>query len=118
MTPFAQGDNRTTRPAGGYYPDPLGTVVEVVECRVREANAYLEHGYFLISVQPTTSPDRLPITGEEFIRHALAYVVGRIRGVPKYDPPPPMLHSPITVVISHPTIIAESDISQQKGMGA
>ena len=106
MMPFAQGDNQTNVPTGETRPGTLAGIVEVMECQVREANAYLEHGYFLISIQPVTSPDRMPVTGEEFIRHSLTYVVGRIRGVARYDPPPVPLPRPMTPQMYKPPTTA------------
>jgi hypothetical protein len=65
----------------------LGDVVEVAECRRIKANLYLEHGYRLLAVQGTTEEDKGRISGQNYIRRGIKYVLGRPETVDRWDPP-------------------------------
>lgn len=61
-------------------------VVEVVEARVKAANAYLERGYVLLSVQAVSSGAVHQETKMFYVRRQIVYVLGRPATVEPYQP--------------------------------
>lgn len=67
--------------------DSLSDIVEIVECRLFEANYYLQRGYKLLGWQSISSTSKHP-NGEFFVRRGFLHILGRPSSVEKAPLPP------------------------------
>jgi hypothetical protein len=63
---------------------PFGDVVEIVECRLKQANALREHGYKLLGIYAVSSPAVHQETKSFYTRRTMVYVLGRSAQVPSH----------------------------------
>lgn len=69
------------------YMFPLHTLVEIVETRSsRMANDYLNHGYVLVGIHPTSNmvPANAPKRENPWVRRGVQYVLGRTDAVASF----------------------------------
>jgi hypothetical protein len=64
-------------------------IVELVECRPRQANEYLEHGYKLLGLFGFTATGHHP-DGELFVRRGTNCILGRTKSVEHHEPERPV----------------------------
>ena len=64
-------------------------VAEVVECKMAEANYYLEQGYLLLGIHSATDGALKDVNGllTFYVKRGARYVVGRTKAVPHAEPP-------------------------------
>jgi hypothetical protein len=63
---------------------PFGDVVEIVECRLKQANELLEHGYKLLGIYAVLGPGIHQETKSFYTRRTMVYVLGRSAQVPSH----------------------------------
>jgi hypothetical protein len=63
---------------------PYGDVVELVECRLKQANELLEHGYTLLGIYAVSSPAVHQETKSFYTRRTMVYVLCRSAQVPQH----------------------------------
>jgi hypothetical protein len=63
---------------------PYGEVVELVECRLKQANELLAHGYKLLGIYAVSSPGVHQETKSFYTRRTIVYVLGRSAQVPQH----------------------------------
>jgi hypothetical protein len=60
---------------------PYGDVVEIVECRLKQANELLAHGYKLLGIYAVSGPAVHQETKSFYTRRTMVYVLGRSASV-------------------------------------
>jgi hypothetical protein len=60
---------------------PYGDVVEMVECRLKQANELLAHGYKLLGIYAVSGPGVHQETKSFYTRRTVVYVLGRSAAV-------------------------------------
>jgi hypothetical protein len=78
----------------------LSDIVELVEGRLTSANAYLRHGYRLISVQGVAGSGTHPDGKSVYVRRQVCYVLGRTAEVEHYDWMPQKSNRPQAAEVS------------------
>jgi len=63
---------------------PYGEVVEIVECRLKQASELLAHGYKLLGIYVVSGPGVHQETKSFFVRRTMVYVLGRSAQVPQH----------------------------------
>jgi hypothetical protein len=63
---------------------PFGDVVELVECRLKQANELLAHGYKLLGIYAVSGPAVHQETKSFYTRRTMVYVLGRSAQVPQH----------------------------------
>jgi hypothetical protein len=63
---------------------PYGDVVELVECRLKQANELLAQGYTLLGIYAVSSPGVHQETKSFYTRRTIVYVLGRSAQVPQH----------------------------------
>jgi hypothetical protein len=64
---------------------PYGEVVEIVECRLKQANELLSNGYKLLGIYVVSFPGVHQETKSFFVRRTVVYVLGRSAQVPQHS---------------------------------
>jgi len=63
---------------------PFGEVVELVECRLKQANELLSHGYTLLGIYAVSGPAVHQETKSFYTRRTMVYVLGRSAAAPSH----------------------------------
>jgi hypothetical protein len=64
---------------------PYGEVVEIVECRLKQANDLLAQGYRLLGIYAVSGPGVHQETKAFYTRRTMVYVLGRSAQVPQHS---------------------------------